>query len=107
MGVIVSNSLFYSQYSPYFKTTMSNFYLDVLNYRDIPSDPQDVSIQIPSQYEHRPDLLSQDAYGDPRLWWVFAVRNPDVIQDPIYDIVAGLTIYIPQKANVMSVIAGN
>jgi hypothetical protein len=92
---------YYSTYSPYAKTPGTNFYLDVINWRTIPSDPQDVAIQLPSQYEHRPDLLSQDAYGDPRLWWVFAVRNPDILIDPVYDLKTGMTLYIPKKANVM------
>jgi len=30
------------------------------------------------------------------LWWVFAARNPDVIQDPIFDLNAGVQIYIPK-----------
>jgi hypothetical protein len=31
------------------------------------------------------------------LWWVFAVRNPNVIKDPIFDFFPGQTIYIPNK----------
>ena len=48
------------------------------------------------QYENRPDLLAYDLYGDVNLWWVFAVRNKDVIKDPVYDMVAGVTIRLPQ-----------
>jgi len=33
------------------------------------------------------------------LWWVFAIRNPNVIQDPIFDFQPGVIIYIPQKTN--------
>jgi hypothetical protein len=45
---------------------------------------------------HRPDLLAYDIYGDSQLWWVFAVRNKDIIKDPVYDMVAGITIRLPQ-----------
>lgn len=44
---------------------------------------------------HRPDLLSFDLYGDVSYWWVFAVRNKDLIKDPVYDLVPGRTIYLP------------
>ena len=40
-------------------------------------------------------------YGDHRLWWIFAQRNLDAIEDPIYDIVAGTQIYLPDKERVL------
>ena len=46
-----------------------------------------------------PDLLAFDLYGDSSLWWVFAIRNPNAIQDPIYDFQPGVIIYVPQKQN--------
>jgi hypothetical protein len=51
---------------------------------------------IEPQYTNRPDLLAFDLYGDAALWWVFTQRNLNVIQDPIYDFVPGVQIYIPQ-----------
>ena len=30
------------------------------------------------------------------LWWVFAQRNMDVIQDPVYDMEPGIEIFIPK-----------
>jgi hypothetical protein len=39
--------------------------------------------------------MAYDLYGDEKLWWVFAVRNKDVIQDSIYDMLAGQRIYLP------------
>jgi len=41
-------------------------------------------------------------YGDPALWWVFVIRNPNVLQDPIFDFQPGVTIYVPQKQNLTS-----
>jgi len=29
------------------------------------------------------------------LWWVFALRNPDVIKDPIRDFKTGVVIIVP------------
>jgi len=94
----------YSNYSPYKNTAFNGYYLDVWTPRPVPSTSDDVMVEVPSQYQHRPDLLANDAYGDPRLWWVFAVRNPNVIKDPIYDLVSGLKIYIPQKQKLLSVL---
>lgn len=87
----------YSEFSPYRKTEITGFYLDMYKPREVPVLANDVEIELPSQYHHRPDLLAFDAYGDSRLWWVFAVRNPSVIKDPIYDLVSGVKLYIPQK----------
>ena len=92
----------YTQYSPYKDTPVVNRYLDIWVPREFPFYDEDVMVDLPSQYEHRPDLLANDAYGDPRLWWVFAIRNPSVIKDPIYDLVAGVKIYIPQKQQLLN-----
>jgi hypothetical protein len=47
-------------------------------------------------------MLAYDLYGDSGLWWVFAVRNPNVIKDPVFGFIAGLAIYIPQKTTLVS-----
>jgi alpha-L-fucosidase len=73
--------------------------MEVLSIRPVPSEADDFKYIIESQYTHRPDLLSYDLYGTPKLWWVFVQRNMSVIKDPIYDFVAGTTIYIPKKTN--------
>jgi hypothetical protein len=44
--------------------------------------------------------LANDLYGDPNLWWVFAARNPNMIEDPIFDFVAGRAIYIPKQETI-------
>ena len=91
----------YSKSSPYTKTNFYGFFLDVATIPSIPNDSKDVQYQIDAIYENRPDLLAYDLYGDPGLWWVFSVRNPNVIQDPIYDFLPGVIIYIPQKQNLV------
>jgi hypothetical protein len=64
--------------------------------RDIPSQRDDILFTVTKQYENRPELLAYDLYGDVNLWWVFAVRNKNVIKDPLFDFNAGLKIYLPK-----------
>ena len=92
----------YSQTSPYFSTPQNNEYLEVLRARSITAEDDDQSYTIERTYAYRPDLLAYDLYGTPRLWWVFAQRNPDEIEDPIYDFKPGVTIQLPKAANVSS-----
>ena len=81
--------------SQYLNTQIRNWYLDLWVPRTVPKSDYDNLIIIPAAFDQRPDLLSQQEYGTPGLWWVFAIRNPDLIIDPIQDFVAGLEIYIP------------
>jgi hypothetical protein len=89
----------YSKSSPWFNTTQNNFYLNLLEIRPVPAEPDDYQYTIENQYNHRPDLLAFDIYGNAKLWWVFVQRNMSIIKDPIYDFVPGTTIYIPKKTN--------
>ena len=91
----------YSPTSPYFKTSEVGNYLDVLNPRTITAEGDDQIYTIERTYAYRPDLLAFDLYGTPRLWWVFAQRNPDQIEDPIYDFKPGVAIQLPKKENVL------
>ena len=59
-------------------------------------NPSDVYYVILPVYEYRPDMLAYDMYNDPRLWWVFAQRNPNRLKDPLFDFKAGLGIYVPK-----------
>ena len=90
----------YSNTSPYFETEEISDYLAILNPRTITAEQDDQSYTIERTYAYRPDLLAFDLYGSPRLWWVFAQRNPDQIEDPIYDFKPGVTIQLPKPANV-------
>lgn len=86
----------YSKSSFYYDTPVVNGYLDVASFRSIPPEADDIQFTITTNYENRPDLLAYDLYGDVNLWWVFAVRNPTVIKDPMYDMSAGTIIYLPK-----------
>jgi len=85
----------YTARSPYFTTTKVDGYLEIRNDRKIPKYASDRRFNITQKYQHRPDILAQDLYDDAQLWWVFAQRNPNAIQDPIYDFTVGKKIYIP------------
>jgi alpha-L-fucosidase len=91
----------YSNTSPYFETDEASGYLDILNPRTITAEDDDQSYTIERTYAYRPDLLAYDLYGTPRLWWVFAQRNPDQIEDPIYDFRPGVTVQLPKKENLL------
>lgn len=90
----------YNKASPYAATKVINGYLDILNFIDIPAKDNDVQFTITNYYSHRPDLLSYDVYGTPSLWWVFAVRNKDIIQDSVFDFIPGQTIFLPQLTTI-------
>ena len=92
----------YSNTSPYFSTTENTISLDFLVPRTITAEQDDVLYTIDRTYAYRPDLLAYDLYGTPRLWWVFAQRNPDTIEDPIYDFAPGVTIQLPKLSNLKS-----
>ena len=93
----------YPATSPYYTTdTVNDNFLDVMNNRTIESDPTDIYWQITSTYHLRPDLLAHDLYNDSRLWWVFAARNPNSLQDPLFDFVQGKFIYLPQQTLINS-----
>jgi hypothetical protein len=89
----------YNKNSPWANTRQNNFYLDLLEIRPVPSEPDDFRYVIENQYRHRPDLLAYDTYGSARLWWVFVQRNMTVLKDPIYDFEPGTVIYLPKKTN--------
>jgi len=53
--------------------------------------------EIGTGYDERPDLLAYQIYGDSKLWWVFALRNPDILKDPIRDFKSGKSIILPSE----------
>ena len=92
----------YDATSPYYTTGYTQFYLDVMNNRDIPKLSDDVAFPINLTYQYRPDLLAHDLYDDARLWWVFYQRNPNTLTKPPLDFKVGTLIYLPQIATLKS-----
>lgn len=94
----------YNKSSPYHGTQSKSFYLDVWAGKKIPADVTDAVYQIDPAYNLRPDLLAYDMYKNSQLWWVFAVRNPDILLDPLLNFSAGTIIYVPTMATVQRAI---
>jgi|TARA_R110000782_G_scaffold32992_4_gene80074 hypothetical protein len=89
----------YKSTSPWAETEIRNEqYLDFMQKRFIPENPDDILYEIKPQYTYRPDLLAFDLYGTSKLWWVFTMRNIEVLKDPVFDFVAGTQIYLPKQS---------
>ena len=91
-------SLAYSKSSPYYGTPQWGQFLDVWHSKTISAAADDAVYQIDDAYNLRPDLLAHDLYKDSKLWWVFAIRNPDVLKDPLLNFRTGVIIIIPTLA---------
>jgi hypothetical protein len=87
----------YTKSSPYYNTNQNSYYLEYWNPPLIAPNANDQIFVVTNRYVNRPDLLSWDAYGTPKLWWVFAMANPNQIRDPIADLQGGMEIRIPSK----------
>ena len=86
--------------------TLGNF-LDVNSLPKIRKSAYDEKFKITADVDGRPDLLAYKLYGTTELWWVFALRNPDVLIDPIRDFRAGVTIILPSGESVKQATGGN
>ena len=95
----------YDRTSPYYKTAMNQNYLDVASLPSVPKKADDVLFTVNKTYQYRPDLLAYDLYGDPGLWWVFAMRNPNAIQDPVFSMKIGTQIFLPKKETLQGIIS--
>lgn len=90
----------YQKNSPYYNTPQITQYVDYLSFWNgmyILPKSSDLLMQLDPQYQYRPDLLAYAQYGTPQLWWVFMMRNPNVIKDPVWDFLANIRLYVPQK----------
>lgn len=87
----------YPNTSPWNLTNFRPGYLDYFNIRPVAAEDDDILYEIESQFNFRPDLLSEYLYDTPKLWWVFAQRNMDIIRDPIFDFRSGVEIFVPKK----------
>jgi hypothetical protein len=95
-------SAVYSKTSPYYSTGLYGQFLDVMVDRSITKVASDQLFTITQVYHLRPNLLAYDLYKNAGLWWVFAQRNPNVLKDPLFDFVAGTSIYLPSLATLTS-----
>jgi hypothetical protein len=103
MDIMAINS--YIATSPYVKTGIKSYnfnYLDFWTAPTIQSSGSDTLYKVEQKYNLRPDLLSYDLYNTVGYWWVFSIRNPDVIKDPIFDLTAGKIIWLPVSTSLPS-----
>lgn len=64
------------------------------------SDATDELYTVPQAGEGRLDLISQQFYGTPELWWVIALVNNLI--DPLVGFTTGQTIRVPKKERLAS-----
>lgn len=95
----------YPATSPYAITPQTAGGIGRYVHRTIPAHSQDAVYTIEAKYNLRPDLLAYDLYGSEDYWWVFCVRNMNHLRDPIWDFKTGVTIVLPPKTHIQSVIA--
>ncbi len=82
---------------------VNDFYLDINELPRMPKSMADDTYTIESKYDKRPDLLAHKLYGSANLWWVFALRNPDLLIDPLEDFTSGKVIRIPTNKSIDAV----
>jgi len=70
-------------------------FLDVNQLPTFKPTSRDENYVIDPAFDERPDLLAHLLYESSNLWWVFALRNPDILKDPIRDFTAGKKIILP------------
>lgn len=96
------NTDYTSRYADTPESTKYFKFLDIWVPTSILVSANDYAYVIENKYDENPGLLAFDLYGDTRLYWVFVLRNIDLIIDPIGDFKAGLQIMIPNKRTVDS-----
>ena len=72
-----------------------NRYFKNIEYPSIPINPND--IYIVTTTTDRLDLLANDYYNDPQLWWVISRANPGKVSRDSFFINPGVQIRIPQN----------
>lgn len=96
----------YNRYSRY-KSTTQTWYLGYNEPTSIAPSDDDEILTLPAKYNENPAKLAYDRYNNERLYYVFALANIDIIIDPIYDFVTGITIRVPTNARIQKMLGGN
>lgn len=89
----------YNNNSPWAKVPQS-WYLGYTVPAYMTTADSDKSYTIPTTQNEQPWKLSKELYGSEELYYIFALLNPDLLQDPVYDFVTGLTIQVPDPSRV-------
>ena len=94
----------YRSDSFYSGTGVREFYLDLWPGDVIIGTKGDTTKEIPLKYDRRPDLWAHELYGSSNYWWVFAIKNKNILIDPVEDFKAGVSIIVPSKAGLKSLL---
>ena len=94
----------YPRTSPYGNTPQSQWHIGQYAHRRISRSSDDLIVILEPRHQYRPDILSQELYGTPALWWVFMLRNMNVIRDPLNDFTIGKMIFAPSMSNLKKVL---
>lgn len=84
-------------YNLYRYTEKTKYFMKEYKDYNIPTDASDYVLLVEHKYENKPKLLAFDLYGDASLSWIFTYFNRDLIEDPIFDLKAGIKIIVPTK----------
>jgi hypothetical protein len=91
----------------YSATPVTDFYLDLAKLptaTELLKNKTAEIIVVDSKFEHRPDLLSYELYGNSSYWWVIALLNRTQLEDPIRDLKAGMMLRVLPKTAINGVI---
>lgn len=86
--------------SPYAATPQSSWHIGRFVFRPIPAATDDRVFTLDLRHEGYPEILADELYNKPELWWVFCVRNPSLRYDPVYGLKAGKTIMVPSPRHI-------
>lgn len=91
----------------YADTPITDFYLGLANFptaEDIVYGKTVDIITVDPKFEHRPDLLSYDLYGNSSYWWVIVLINRNQLRDPIRNLKAGMELRVLRKSDIDGVL---
>lgn len=93
----------------FLKSAPNKSFYTGLNYANLPKIKEsitDTTMVISEKYNMRPDLLSYDLYDNVEFWWVFSLRNLEIIKDPLRDFTTGTVIKVPSRDTVENLSRG-
>jgi hypothetical protein len=87
-----------------FMPVLEDNHLDIFNakFRNIRNLPEQHRITINAGYAHNLPTIAYEYLQDVNLWWAILMFNG--LRDPLEDIKPGMTIRIPNKAALISML---
>ena len=80
--------------TPTTATKKGKLYKETTFYPDVPASFNDIYVY--TDEGDRFDILAQQYYGDPGLWWIISSANPQLTQQSMFPPI-GIQIRIPQN----------